>query len=45
MYTAPGWINSAMGVFNIILFLPCCFKQHKIAAREAMKEQGKSTGK
>jgi ceroid-lipofuscinosis MFS transporter 7 len=44
MYTATGWINVLMGIFNFVLFLPWSFKEHKIAAREAMRDQGKATG-
>ncbi|XP_008210269.1 major facilitator superfamily domain-containing protein 8 [Nasonia vitripennis] len=45
MYTAAGWINVLMGILNFCLFLPCCFKEHKIAAREAMRDQGKASEK
>ncbi|CAH4036738.1 major facilitator superfamily domain-containing protein 8 isoform X1 [Pieris brassicae] len=45
MYTAPGWINALLGTVNIVLFLPFCFKERKIAAREAMIAQGKDTEK
>ncbi|XP_045499018.1 major facilitator superfamily domain-containing protein 8 [Colias croceus] len=45
MYTAAGWINAFLGTINILLFLPCCFKERKIAAREAMLVQGKETEK
>ncbi|XP_011496059.1 PREDICTED: major facilitator superfamily domain-containing protein 8 [Ceratosolen solmsi marchali] len=45
MYTATGWINVLMGIFNFILFFPWSFKEHKIAAREAMRDQGKATEK
>lgn len=30
MYTAPGWINLVLGVVNMIIFLPCIFKDHKV---------------
>uniref|UniRef100_A0A2A4K6B2 Major facilitator superfamily (MFS) profile domain-containing protein n=1 Tax=Heliothis virescens TaxID=7102 RepID=A0A2A4K6B2_HELVI len=40
MYTAAGWINAVLGLFNFLLFMPCCFKERKIAAREAMIAQG-----
>ncbi|KOB68795.1 Major facilitator superfamily domain-containing protein 8 [Operophtera brumata] len=40
MYTAAGWINASLGMVNLLLFLPCCFKERKIAAREAMLAQG-----
>ncbi|XP_058833186.1 major facilitator superfamily domain-containing protein 8-like isoform X2 [Topomyia yanbarensis] len=40
MYTATGWINVLMGIMNFCLFLPCIFKERRIAAREAMVKQG-----
>ncbi|XP_066999586.2 major facilitator superfamily domain-containing protein 8 [Anabrus simplex] len=40
MYTAAGWINVVMGVLNFIMFLPAIFHEHRIAAREAMINQG-----
>ncbi|CAK1555049.1 unnamed protein product [Leptosia nina] len=45
MYTASGWINALLGIINVILFLPFCFKERKIAAREAMLAQGKENEK
>lgn len=44
MYTAAGWINAVLGVVNFALFLPWCFKERTIAAREAMVAQGKDSG-
>lgn len=44
MYTAAGWINVIMGIFNFILFLPWNFKEYKIAIKEAMRNEGKATG-
>lgn len=44
MFTAAGWINVLMGIVNFCLFLPFSFKEHKIAAREAMRDQGKASG-
>lgn len=44
MYTAAGWINAVLGVVNLLLFLPWCFKDRQIAAKEAMRAQGKQTG-
>lgn len=41
MYTAAGWINALLGTINFLLFLPWCFQERKIAAREAMIVQGK----
>ncbi|XP_076280728.1 CLN7/MFS domain-containing 8 [Lasioglossum baleicum] len=43
MYTMTGWINVIMGILNFSLFLPWNFKEHRIALREAMKSQGRST--
>lgn len=40
MYTATGWINVLLGVFNCILFLPSIFRERRIAAREAMMLHG-----
>lgn len=44
MYTAAGWINVIMGIFNFIFLLPWNFKEHKIAIKEAMRNEGKATG-
>lgn len=44
MYTAAGWINVIMGIFNFIFLLPWNFKEHKIAIKEAMRSEGKATG-
>ena len=44
MYTSVGWINVLMGILNFVLFLPWTFTEHRIAAREAMKELCKTTG-
>ncbi|RZC37107.1 major facilitator superfamily domain-containing protein 8, partial [Asbolus verrucosus] len=41
MYTASGWINVFLSLFNMYLFLPHVFKEYKIAGREAMVRQGK----
>ncbi|XP_021935955.1 major facilitator superfamily domain-containing protein 8 isoform X3 [Zootermopsis nevadensis] len=40
MYTAAGWINVLLGVFNCLLFLPYFFQERRIAAREAMLHHG-----
>ncbi|XP_063909140.1 major facilitator superfamily domain-containing protein 8 [Zophobas morio] len=45
MYTASGWINVIFSLFNMYLFLPHVFKEHKIAGREAMLKQGKNNEK
>ncbi|KAM3955688.1 CLN7/MFS domain-containing 8 [Aphomia sociella] len=45
MYTAAGWINALLGLVNFLLFLPWCFKERTIAAREAMIAQGKNSEK
>lgn len=42
MYTSVGWINVLLGILNFLLFLPGNFTEHKIAAREALKEQNDS---
>jgi ceroid-lipofuscinosis MFS transporter 7 len=44
MYTAAGWINVLLGVFNCILFLPSVFQERRIAAREAMMHHGMESG-
>ena len=44
MYTSVGWINVFLGILNFILFFPWNFTEHRIAAREAMKEGCKATG-
>ncbi|XP_053980033.1 major facilitator superfamily domain-containing protein 8 [Hylaeus volcanicus] len=43
MYSMTGWINVIMGVLNFVLFLPWNFKEHRIALREAMQNEGKAT--
>ncbi|CRL08149.1 CLUMA_CG020833, isoform A [Clunio marinus] len=45
MYTASGWCNVLLGIINFLMFLPCFFKDRRIAAREQMILQGKSTEK
>lgn len=45
MYTSVGWINVFLGILNFVLFLPGIFTEHKIAAREALKDQNTSNGK
>lgn len=45
MYTAPGWTNVLLGILNFVLFLPCIFKEQKIAAREAMVKQNVESGR
>ncbi|XP_044739182.1 major facilitator superfamily domain-containing protein 8 [Chrysoperla carnea] len=45
MYTAAGWINVILGFVNFCLYLPMFFKEHKIAAREAMLKQGAESEK
>ncbi|KAJ8921577.1 hypothetical protein NQ315_010482 [Exocentrus adspersus] len=45
MYTASGWINVFLSLFNIYLFFPSIFKEHKIAAKEAMLKMGKDNEK
>lgn len=43
MYTAAGWINVFMGILNFCMFLPFFFKEHRIAAKEAMIKHGKES--
>lgn len=43
MYTASGWINVLMGVVNFSMFLPFFFSEQKIAAKEVMVMQGKTS--
>lgn len=43
MYTMTGWINVIMGILNFALFLPWNFTEHRIAIREAMRNEGKQT--
>jgi len=45
MYTASGWINVLLGVVNFVLFLPCVFKDRRVAAKEQMILLGKETEK
>lgn len=45
MYTAAGWLNVLFTIINIITFFPFMFKEHRIAAREAMQKQGVKTEK
>ncbi|XP_065360293.1 major facilitator superfamily domain-containing protein 8 isoform X1 [Calliphora vicina] len=45
MYTACGWINVVMSVGNFIMFLPKIFEERKVAAREIMIMQGKTSEK
>lgn len=45
MYNMTGWINVILGILNFVLFLPWNFKEHRIALREAMRNEGKATGK
>lgn len=44
MYTAAGWINMFLGVINFLMFLPLCFQEKPIAAKEAMLAQGAESG-
>lgn len=45
MYTASGWANVLLGVINFFMFLPCFFKDRRVAAREQMILQGKASEK
>lgn len=40
MYSATGWINVFLGLCNFYMFLPVCFHEHRIAAKEAMVAKG-----
>jgi ceroid-lipofuscinosis MFS transporter 7 len=44
MYTAAGWINVLLGIFNCLLFLPSVFRERRIAAREVMLHHGMESG-
>uniref|UniRef100_A0A336LTZ4 CSON004721 protein n=2 Tax=Culicoides sonorensis TaxID=179676 RepID=A0A336LTZ4_CULSO len=43
MYTAAGWINVFLSIINFCLFLPGIFEERKIAAKEIMILQGKTS--
>ncbi|XP_061387994.1 major facilitator superfamily domain-containing protein 8 [Musca vetustissima] len=45
MYTACGWINVVMSVGNLIMFMPVIFEERRVAAREIMIMQGKTSEK
>lgn len=45
MYTASGWSNVLLGAINFFMFLPCFFKDHRIAAKEQMILQNKTSEK
>lgn len=45
MYTASGWCNVLLGVINFLMFLPCFFKDKRVAAKEQMILQGKKNEK
>ncbi|XP_058826805.1 major facilitator superfamily domain-containing protein 8-like [Topomyia yanbarensis] len=36
MHTAVGWFCALLGCINLILMMPCIFKDHNIALKEAM---------
>ncbi|KAK3853418.1 hypothetical protein Pcinc_040043 [Petrolisthes cinctipes] len=42
MYTATGWIGVVLGIINFILFMPCIFKERRIAAKEAELQMRKT---
>lgn len=42
MFTAAGWINVFLALIDICLFNPRVFKEHKIAAREALLKARKT---
>ncbi|XP_058458939.1 major facilitator superfamily domain-containing protein 8-like [Malaya genurostris] len=39
MHTVVGWFCALLGVINLILMLPCIFKDHNIAVKEAAHDQ------
>ncbi|XP_063859477.1 major facilitator superfamily domain-containing protein 8-like isoform X2 [Scylla paramamosain] len=39
MYTATGWISCVLGLLNLLLFLPCIYKEYNIAAKEAQYQK------
>ncbi|XP_045130718.1 major facilitator superfamily domain-containing protein 8-like isoform X2 [Portunus trituberculatus] len=39
MYTATGWISCILGLLNLILFLPCIYKEYNIAAKETQYQK------
>lgn len=45
MYTGAGWINFFLGILNFCMFLPFVFKEHRIAAKEAMMKHGMESEK
>ncbi|KAK9693120.1 Major Facilitator Superfamily [Popillia japonica] len=45
MYTASGWINVFLSILNFCCFFPAIFKERRIAAKEAMQQQGVTTEK
>lgn len=45
MYTAVGWFCAALGCINLILMMPCVFKDHQIALKEAMAGQSATATK
>lgn len=45
MYTAPGWLNVFLALFNLILFMPRFFQDARIAAKEQMLLHGNESEK
>lgn len=45
MYTAPGWLNVILALFNLFFFLPRNFQDKRVAAREQMIIHGNETEK
>ncbi|XP_065349377.1 major facilitator superfamily domain-containing protein 8-like isoform X2 [Cloeon dipterum] len=43
MYTATGWVNVLLGAINCLCFMPFCFTEMPISAKEAQRRQGAAT--
>lgn len=44
MYSAPGLLNAALGLINLLLLMPGCFHVSDIALREAVQARGERSG-
>ncbi|XP_013141668.1 PREDICTED: major facilitator superfamily domain-containing protein 8 [Papilio polytes] len=45
MYSAPGLLNAALGLINLLLLMPGCFHVSDIALREAVQARGERSEK